>query len=262
MKKLIFISVFLLVLIAFASNLLMYLPTPATIDATSVNPNSKVKIFMEFYEYFIPYKNSLPGLDFYIYAHVNGDKPTWYKLCADGGYTFDNKLYDFRIGTGMMVERTYVDSKEIKEGNQGKLDDISGMVLCYHWSPMIDFAAGTKFDFPFNFNIHYTRRLHYIPICKPGINIEMFPHDIFSFGVFAKPIFLKKNTISLVPSTDVKVVFNNYGSDKIIRNYNMDINIGIFSKFENGELSIEPQITFPSLNSPLRIGARVALMFN
>ncbi len=263
MKKIFFLFLLLLLIVGFASNILMNLPTPATIDATTVNPDSKVKIFMEFYEYFTPYKFTLPGLDFYLYAHVNGDKPTWYKLCADGGYTFDKKLFDFRIGTGMMVERTYVNSEEIKEANPGKLDGISGMVVCYHWSPMVDFAMDTKFDFPINFNLHYTRRLFYIPICKPGINIEVFPHDVLSFAAFTKPIFLKKNILSVIPSTDVKIVFNNFGSGKtLIRNYNIDINLGIFSKFENGEFAIEPQITIPSINAPWRFGARVALMFN
>ncbi len=262
MKKFLLFVLLCIAIIAFASNILVYLPTPATIDATSVNPDSKVKIFMEFYESFIPYPTLLPNLDFYIYAHINGDKPTWYKLCADGGYTFTSNLADFRTGIGLMVERVYVNSEEIKQANPGELDYLPSMVVCYHWSPMIDFALQTKFDF-LNFNLHYTRRLFYIPICKPGINIEIFPHDILSLGAFTKPIYLRKNVLSIVPSIDAKIVFNNFGSNKqLIRNYNIDINLGIFSKFETGIFSIEPQITLPAIGSSWRYGARVCLTFN
>ncbi len=262
MKKLILILLVIFVVCGFADNMLFYLPTPATIDATRVNPDSKVKVFMEFYEFFVPYPHRLPGLNFYMYAHVNGDIPTWYKLCANIGYTFEHKVYDFRIGNGMMVERTYVNSEPIKEANLGLLDDISGMVVCYHWSPMIDFAFDTKFDFPLNFNLHYTRRIRYIPICKPGISIEVFPHDILSLGIFTQKIYLKRNLMYLVPNADIKIVFNNFGSGMpIVKNYNIDMNIDIFSRFETGEFYIAPQITLPAVDSPWKFGARVSLAF-
>jgi hypothetical protein len=262
MKKIVVIFAIIFCVIGFADSMLLYLPTPATIDATTVNPNSKVKIFMEFYEFATPYPTKLPGLNFYMYAHVNGDIPTRYKLCANLGYTFEHRFYDMRFGSGMMVERTYVNSKPIVDANSKLLKGVAGMVVCYHWSPMIDFAMDTKFNFPLNFNLHYTHRIHYIPICKPGINIEMFPHDILSLGTFTDKITIKRGFMYIVPTADLKIVFNNFGSGMpIIKNYNIDFNIGIFSRFETGTFYIEPQITIPSINSPWKFGARVSLSF-
>ena len=48
MKNVFFLFLLLLLVVGFTSNILMNLPTPATIDATTVNPDSKVKIFMKF----------------------------------------------------------------------------------------------------------------------------------------------------------------------------------------------------------------------